>query len=161
MPVIDSGNEERHRREGLACPDAFDVAGTKPESGDSAEWVREMNIARHRVGFSAMQQSCDDCCNAENSTRLRAVFVSGRTKLHNYCSKLSRSAMFVTSVCIACACVSHANLICLAIRCQTARIWRLEFRWPKACCGESPRTSCFSRGFEREPLAMRAVVIKF
>ena len=57
MPVIDAGNKERHRRKGLTCPDAFVVAGTKPESADSAEWVRETNIACHRVRFSVMQQS--------------------------------------------------------------------------------------------------------
>ena len=120
MPVIDASNNERHRHEGLTCPDAFVVAGTKPESRDSAEWVREMNIACHRVGFSAMQQSRNECCIEENPTRLGAAFASGRTELRY--SKLSRSAMFVTSVCITCACVSHANLICLAIRCKAARI---------------------------------------
>ena len=130
MAVIDAGNEERLRHEGITCPGASVVAGTKPESGvhDSAEWVREADIARHRVGFSAMQQSCDDCCIAENPTRLHIraalAFASGRTELDR--SKLSRSAVFVTSVCIACAYarVSYANLICLAIRyrCKAARI---------------------------------------
>ena len=50
--LFDAGNEERHRREGLTCPDAFVVVCTKPESGDSAECPDRRTLHVIESGFN-------------------------------------------------------------------------------------------------------------
>ena len=59
MPVINAGNEERHRREGLTCPDAFVVAGTKPESANGTEWHQDLEASSDFVNRAGVFSQCN------------------------------------------------------------------------------------------------------
>ena len=122
---VDASNR-RHRhcstkREGPACPDSFVVVGTWPRSHLQIQQRanRDTNTACNRVGSSSMQHSATSVASQKTSRDDMQYSPRGEP---NSIAVSSLFAIFVTSVCIACACVSDADLICLAFRCKAAHI---------------------------------------
>jgi hypothetical protein len=124
---------DRKHREGLICPDSLVVAGTKRESVDSGEWHHETTSSMILLSYARRPDSI-----RRNPRLVRCIFHCVSAPF------FSLSFMFVTSVCITCLCVYHANLTCIAIRCDPTRMRRREFGVSKKYCGGSPPTPCFS-----------------
>ena len=120
---VDASNR-RHRhcrtkREGPACPDSCVVVGTRSHLQVQPRAERATHTACHRVRSSAMEHSATSVASQKTSRDDMQYSPRGEP---NSIAVSSLFAIFVTSVCIACACVSNADLICLAFRCKAAHI---------------------------------------